>query len=163
MYQGQPLKLNYLSLDLTQYVREYGLVTGLVASTINFLCDIFRDNLWGGDRVSILILIKLFCTISSQLWGSTKLRGEVLDYLGQLVLQVINVNAQNSHLEETVAQYILLLAIYFIIARYNCILPLVVWSNYADMANGHVMLAIELQLCQSFDSHSTIDFHQSPN
>ena len=32
-------------------VREYGLVTGLVATTINFLCDIFRDNLWGGDRV----------------------------------------------------------------------------------------------------------------
>ena len=32
-------------------LREYGLLTGLVASSINLLCDIFRDNLWGGDRV----------------------------------------------------------------------------------------------------------------
>jgi len=52
-------------------LREYGMVTGLAVTCINFLCDIFRNNLWGGDRV----------------WGSTKLRGEVLDYLGQLVLQ----------------------------------------------------------------------------
>jgi len=52
-------------------MREYGVVSGLVATAINFVVDIFRDNLWGGDRV----------------WGSTKLRGEVLDYLGQLVLQ----------------------------------------------------------------------------
>ena len=73
-------------------VREYGLVTGLVATTINFLCDIFRDNLWGGDRVKNTLVFGQQCWIwvsgLLQVWGSTKLRGEVLDYLGQLVLQV---------------------------------------------------------------------------
>ena len=77
-------------------IREYGLVTGLVASSINFLCDIFRDNLWGGDRVIGIPTFVWFKDKSwvsiflSKVWGSTKLRGEVLDYLGQLVLQVIS-------------------------------------------------------------------------
>jgi len=51
--------------------KEYGLVTGILSGILNGIWEIFKNNLIGGDRA----------------WRTTQLDGDILDYLGELVVK----------------------------------------------------------------------------
>lgn len=56
-------------LTQTPGLTEYGLYTNILAGCLNSIWDIFKTNLFGGERA----------------WHQTQLRGEVLDYLAELI------------------------------------------------------------------------------